>query len=181
MSRLKHSTLEQHLEVEALMPVLRPELTMRAYAGLLTRIYAAVQPLEAGLEAVALPEAFDLPARLKTPLLVRDLQEVSGIRPAPLPPLLPEGVPEALGVLYVLEGATLGGQIIGRNLNKALALTPETGAEYFHAYGSRTGAMWKAFAEAMNRGVAPEEEQRVIDGAHTAFEAFRRVLGETAA
>ncbi|GGK18529.1 heme oxygenase [Deinococcus malanensis] len=181
MSRLKHSTLAQHLEVEALMPVLHPGLTLPAYAGLLTQIYAAVQPLEAGLQALTLPEPFELPARLKTPLLVSDLQAVSGATPAPRPPLRPQGVPEALGVLYVLEGATLGGQVIGRHLNSALGLTPETGAAYFHAYGARTGTMWKAFTQAMNREVPIEAEERVIGGAQTAFEAFRRVLAGTPA
>ncbi|ACO47780.1 putative heme oxygenase (plasmid) [Deinococcus deserti VCD115] len=176
MSRLKHSTLEQHHEVEALMPVLQPDLTVSAYARLLTQVYSVVQPLEAGLQSLPLPEAFDLPARLKTPLLIQDLDAVSEPRPAPLPPLLPEGVPEALGVLYVLEGSTLGGQVIGRHLNRALGLTPGTGGAYFHAYGARTGAMWKAFAQAMNQSVASHEEDRVVDGARVAFGAFQRVL-----
>lgn len=181
MSRLKHRTLEQHQEVEALMPVLQPDLTISAYARLLTQLYTVVQPLEDGLRTVPLPEVFDLSARLKTPLLVKDLQVVSETRPAPEPPLLPQGVPEALGVLYVLEGATLGGQVIGRHLNRALGLTPETGGAYFHAHGARTGTMWKAFSQAMNEGVEPGDEERVVDGARLAFGVFRQVLEGTPA
>ncbi|MFD1733567.1 biliverdin-producing heme oxygenase [Deinococcus malanensis] len=180
MSRLKHSTLAQHLEVEALMPVLHPGLTLPAYAGLLTQIYAAVQPLEAGLQALTLPEPFELPARLKHPCwsvtcrrsrAPRRLHgRLCGHRVCPRPS----------ACCMCLRGHA--GRAGHRTAPEQRAgPDPETGAAYFHAYGARTGTMWKAFTQAMNREVPIEAEERVIGGAQTAFEAFRRVLAGTPA
>ena len=59
-----------------------------------------------------------------------------------LPPLVT--LPNLLGCLYVIEGATLGGQIITRHLQKNLHIFPETGAEFFNGYGAATATRWQA-------------------------------------
>jgi len=41
----------------------------------------------------------------------------------------------AFGVLYVLEGSTLGGRHIALALEKRLGLTAGNGAMFFNAYG----------------------------------------------
>ena len=46
----------------------------------------------------------------------------------------------AFGCLYVMEGATLGGQVIGRHVRQTLGVTPETGGRFHAAYGDRTEA-----------------------------------------
>jgi len=51
---------------------------------------------------------------------------------------------EAVGSLYVMEGSTLGGQLIARELAGA-AWLPAGGVTYFHPYGPRTGGMWRSF------------------------------------
>jgi heme oxygenase len=50
----------------------------------------------------------------------------------------------AVGCLYVLEGATLGGQFISRHL-ATLGIGPANGGLFFHGYGAKTGEMWKSF------------------------------------
>lgn len=181
MSRLKQATLPQHHEAEALMPVLDPSLTDTDYARLLRQLHGVIQPLEARLLALPIPAPFELDLRVKAPLLIRDLATLPGTRPVTItPPPLP-GVPEALGALYVLEGATLGGQIITRHLRQTLGVTPQRGGAYFYGYGPATGTMWRAFGDAMNRLVAPGDEAQVIAGAQATFETFANALREVAA
>jgi len=64
---------------------------------------------------------------------------------------LPEvkSITEALGCLYVLEGATLGGQVIGRHLKKNLALDEDRGCAFFCSYGDEVGLMWQSFQETL--------------------------------
>ncbi|GMA15430.1 heme oxygenase (plasmid) [Deinococcus metallilatus] len=176
MSRLKQATQRQHQEVEALMPVMQPSLSREAYARLLRQLHAVVGPLEAQLLTLPLPAPFEIDLRLKEPLLLRDLAALPDTPPVrPASPHL-AGVPEALGALYVLEGATLGGQVITRHLRRTLGLTPESGSAYFHGYGPATGRMWQAFGEALDGQVALDDEARVIGGAQKTFQAFGDAL-----
>ncbi|GGO40119.1 biliverdin-producing heme oxygenase [Deinococcus humi] len=158
------------------MPVLHPSLSRVAYARLLSQLQAVVGPLEARLLTLPFPPAFELHLRLKAPLLTRDLGHLPSV--SPTPPTVPQlaGVSEGLGALYVLEGATLGGQVIARHLQRNLNIQSQSGSAYFHAYGAATGPMWLALTEAMNRGVAPEDEEDVIAGAQHTFELFHQVL-----
>ena len=176
MLRLKQATLDRHREVEALMPVLSASLSRVAYAHLLSQLRAVVGPLEARLLTLPLPPAFELHLRLKAPLLERDLEHLPSVSPtAPTVPQL-SGVLEGLGALYVLEGATLGGQVIARHLQRNLNINSQSGSAYFHAYGAATGPMWLALTQAMNQSVASEEEEHVIAGALHTFELFHQVL-----
>ncbi|MVN86621.1 heme oxygenase [Deinococcus sp. HMF7620] len=179
MSRLKVATAPHHQAVEALMPVMQADLTRQGYAQVLRSLHSVVQPLESALLALPLPLAFELPRRVKAPQLARDLAAL-GLTAAPGASLTLPGVPEGLGALYVLEGATLGGQIIGRHL-RARGITPDSGGAYFSGYGPQTGPMWRAFGAAMNSEVAPEDEARVLAGARQTFDAFGAALRAVAA
>jgi heme oxygenase len=94
----------------------------------------------------------------------------------------------ALGLLYVLEGATLGGQLLRRRLGPALGLTEERGLAFFTAYGAEVGPMWRAFADALARfdaatpaGERPAAHAAALDAARAAFVAFERdVVAPTA-
>ena len=46
----------------------------------------------------------------------------------------------AFGCLYIMEGASLGGQVIGQHVRQTLGATPETGGRFYAAYGDRTEA-----------------------------------------
>ncbi|WP_034383842.1 biliverdin-producing heme oxygenase [Deinococcus sp. YIM 77859] len=178
MVRLKEMTREQHDAVERLFPVFEPTFDRRRYAALLGQLAQVVFPLEAHLLSLPLPAAFQLPKRLKSAALLEDLR-VLGVEPASAPPAylrLPPDVPTALGALYVLEGSTLGGQVLSRQLQARLALTPKRGLRYFSGYGPQTGAMWLAFGRALRQHVRPGEDLRVIEGAQQTFAAFECAL-----
>lgn len=177
MSRLKQATVQQHHEVEASMPVMQPHLRLETYRQLLGQLYTVIEPLEAQLSALPIPDQFDLAARRKADLLRRDLGAL-GVTSLPAPlPLHLANVPEACGAMYVLEGATLGGQVIARHLQACLGLTAGDGSAYFTGYGPATGQMWRRFGTAVDCTVSPEEEPLVIAGAQATFAAFQTALG----
>ena len=82
----------------------------------------------------------------------------------------------AAGALYVLEGSTLGGQIIVRHLQKTLA-PGFKGSAYFSAYQHKTGSMWKEFLQQLTALPQSDfEEQQIISGAIKTFEIIDRLL-----
>ena len=57
----------------------------------------------------------------------------------------------AFGAIYVIEGATLGGQVIMRQVIPGLGFDQPAGCRYFQGYGEKTGEKWKATREAITR------------------------------
>lgn len=54
-------------------------------------------------------------------------------------------LPSALGIIYVLEGATLGGQMMAKQLKISLGLNDREGLMFFNGYGFETAQMWSSF------------------------------------
>jgi heme oxygenase len=83
----------------------------------------------------------------------------------------------ALGSLYVMEGSTLGGQVISRALAEAPWLPPG-GLTYFNPYGDRTGAMWRSFKAAAALICRPGLEPAAEAGAVATFDLLCGWLAE---
>lgn len=177
LAALKVHTREQHERVEAALPLLRPDLTGAQYRRLLERFWGYYHPVEARLAALRGWGAWGIdPAeRAKLPLLERDLRALGlaqsaldGLpRCAALPALA--ALPQALGCMYVLEGATLGGAVIARHLRPRW--TPEHGAAFFASYGPEVGTRWKRFGAALTAYAAarPDDEAAILHAAHATF------------
>jgi heme oxygenase (biliverdin-IX-beta and delta-forming) len=78
---------------------------------------------------------------------------------------------DAWGLLYLLEGSSLGGQLIARHLAATLGLTAANGAAGMAPYGAETGTLWRSFKReldlaAMRPGFDPDA---VIDAANAGF------------
>ncbi|MEQ8663054.1 MAG: biliverdin-producing heme oxygenase, partial [Gammaproteobacteria bacterium] len=149
--------------------LLREDLTLPAYAAVLTCMTAFYAPLERRIHAMPALAARvpALAARRKLPLLARDLRALrergvavraAGRVPPTLVPDLAD-VPSALGCLYVLEGATLGGRVIAPHLERHLGLTARDGAAFHRGYGDDTGRMWRALQGAL-RAAATDASAR---------------------
>lgn len=176
LSHLKERTRPQHERVEQRLPLLRDDLSTEAYRDLLTRFHGFYAPLEARLCAVRGWDGVgvDPAGRLKTPLLRRDLVVLDVDADAlPRCPALPDvdTLARALGAMYVLEGATLGGQLIRRHLARTLDLSPDRGCAFFASYGDRVGPMWKTFGAALSTwaDAHPQEEDEIVDAAAQTF------------
>lgn len=133
MKRLKEETRSSHEATEKQLNLFSRMSTDQQYARLLGRFWGFYVPIESTIGQVAgvdkLP--LNLSARQKKPLLQSDLTFLDWNEPTiqalPLCVDLPtlDSVPQALGCLYVLEGSTLGGQFISRDLQSRLGITPE--------------------------------------------------------
>jgi heme oxygenase len=161
MQRLKEETRPHHDQIERnplMARVMQPDLTLPEYQQVLARLYGFHRPVETHLAAWSAWDTlgFDYDARRKAALLAHDLH-VLGLPPeavAALPlcthlPVLntPEQV---LGCLYVLEGSTLGGHVIARQLGRTLGIDAARGAAFYTSYGNQIGPMWKALGQRIN-------------------------------
>jgi len=176
---LKQGTRICHDALERKMAPLLGTISIPTYIVLLQKLFGFYKPLEKRI--AALPDWHNLPVdlerRQKAPLLARDLLWLKGTQPqlSQLPRCthLPEvkSITEALGCLYVLEGATLGGQIISRHLKKNLALEGGRGCAFFCSYGDEVGLMWKSFRETLSahcsKQTTTEEEQLITSACET--------------
>lgn len=182
LAALRRATRRLHERVEeALQLLLDPGLSLRQYRGIVASFYGFYAPIEERLASVpGWPViGIDLEVRKKTPLLRRDLQalglaepEIEGLpRCGSLPAA--ETPAEAMGCLYVIEGATLGGQVIHKHLARNLAIHAACGGAFFAGYGAETGAMWKAFLEALARVPASGAcQSAIVDAACATFLCF---------
>ena len=182
-SRAEHEAIEQELDLVG------PGLTRPTYISRLEQLYGSYAPLEARLAARGV---FDAPAaaawpasglQRKTPLLIADLDLLGGRAPAQLPLCkeLPElvGAAEVLGCLYVLEGATLGGQVISRHLRSTLGIGAESGGRFFHGYGAETGPKWRAFSATLVAFAREHgQQERMVRSAIATFRAMRAFCRE---
>lgn len=195
MPELRRATDAWHRHAESVVPVMAPGLTLAGYRDVLR----ATRDVVAALEHEVLPVAeralpgLDVRSRLKTALLDADLawldrqDPVDHARaPSPVPPrgewnpdVRVSTAAEALGVLYVLEGATLGGRIILRELGPRLGISATQGARYYAGYGERTGPMWKRFRHEVEwYGAAHMPElDSAVGAAVAAFASLARRFG----
>lgn len=181
LSRLKYETRPEHAAIEAALDLTPSTLTHAAYRRTLERFYGFYRPLEVKLQATLglTGHRFDLTARLKTPCLAADLRALGIESPDQLPvcaslPVL-KNAADFFGCLYVLEGSTLGGQLISRHVRLAIGVTPETGGRFFHGYGDRTGQMWQHFRAAVTGFVvSPAMQDAAVAAAKDTFQKLHR-------
>ena len=76
---------------------------------------------------------------------------------------------EALGCIYVLEGATLGAQQLARNLNQALGMNENNGCAFLKCYGDKVGPMFKAFGDFLDSNSSKYNHEEAIADAKQTF------------
>ena len=185
---LRDATRAHHARAEASLPLMDPALTRADYARVLEALHGFHAPLEARLAPRPWTTlGLDWDARRKTPLLALDLRALgrthAEVDALPVCDALPDtsSLARALGCAYVLEGATLGGQLVRRHLAHTLGLGPESGAAYYSAYGDAVGPMWREFVAgltmAVERDGCPPDD--VVAGARDTFDALADWLAAT--
>lgn len=153
--------------------MLDPQLDLTTYSKVIERLYGFWRGWEPLVGALLQDEAFLRPRRrlhrLEADLAALGLSAhaVQGLPACPVP-MLRDGV-EALGSLYVMEGSTLGGRVIQRNVERSLGQNGLSAWAYFAGYGAQTGAMWRSFVERLNEAPLTDAE-RIANGAVATFE-----------
>jgi heme oxygenase len=182
LTDLRQATASAHQTLEARLPFLHPDFNLPRYTGLLKAYYGFYLPLEQALCALPLPAELAFQERRKSAALAADLRAL-GLSSAEidhlptcqqLPPM--QDSASAFGVLYVLEGATLGGQVLLRAVRNQLQLGAENGAAFLDVYGAATGQRWRAFLELLAGVTQPDLRQRCVQAACATFTLFQAWL-----
>lgn len=134
------------------MGIIRNINTKEDYLHLLLTFYSFFAAMEHQLQNFISAEQLpDWKNRRKAAFLAADIEALGGVLPA-LAPLhkLPaiHSAEDAMGALYVLEGSTLGGQVIAKLI--AGKLKSDLGRSYFEGYGQETMAYWQRFLRVLN-------------------------------
>jgi heme oxygenase (biliverdin-IX-beta and delta-forming) len=175
IQRLRQETEVDHHAVEGSVPLMHDGLNRTQYIQCLQRIHGVVAAWEERAAEVA-PEWLrtTLTARQRRPLLERDLAWFGLTRHDNRRPDLPEmnEVSSLFGTMYVMEGSTLGGQIIARHVETALHLSEGHGNSYFRGHGSQTGPMWNEFCEMLKLRIPDDQAEDVVVSAKAMFATF---------
>jgi heme oxygenase len=186
---LREQTAALHERVERVVGLPTRLAGVAGYADLLGRLYGFVQPVEQLLAGAVDCRAIglDFEARRKAGHLRDDLTALgsSGATVDALPRCsrLPAvtGAADVFGVMYVMEGSTLGGRVVRRMVADRLGLTPGHGCAYFAGYGDRVGPMWQEFCTALDRFAAAAPAgtgEQIVAAAVGTFDGLGRWLAE---
>ncbi|MCJ2014835.1 biliverdin-producing heme oxygenase [Methylobacterium sp. J-076] len=166
-----HAALEEELGWEARVA------TLDGYRGLLARLHGFHAAWEPAIGA-ALGDGAFFDSRRRVGALDRDLgflglsaQDIAGLPRAR--PIALGGAAEAMGALYVLEGSTLGGRVIGRHIMATHGLAGD-GLAYYSGHAAGTGAMWSAFRTRLE--AFDGDGDAVVAAANATFDAMRMWL-----
>jgi heme oxygenase len=176
LERLKIETASLHDRIEETFDLESLTRSIPAYRGLLGRLYGFHATWEPRAElALADPEFFR--KRRKVNFLRADLHELGmncdGIDRRPVRPHRNHADPRgAWGSMYVVEGSTLGGVIIARNVERRLGLNHRNGCRYFCCYGTDVRPMWTSFGARLLARCGSAEEDVVVAAACRTFETL---------
>jgi heme oxygenase len=183
---LKAATKDHHDELESLMfvnEIMNKTLTLQQYKTLLATnyiVHSAVEPeLHAALDRET-KNRLRIENRNKVDALAKDVQDM-GMDKAALDAVeISFSIPAhqskaaALGAMYVLEGATLGGHVINKKL-KANPAFENLELHYYGVYGKELMPNWLGFVETMNASVPEAEYDVAKDSAVNMFSLIAEV------
>jgi heme oxygenase (biliverdin-IX-beta and delta-forming) len=171
---LREATQASHKRLEARLPFFSEGFNLARYRDLMAAYHGFHAPLETALAGYQGRE------RDKLPALARDLRRL-GVDVQALPHCqeLPriDDEASALGVMYVLEGSTLGGQVLKQAMAERLGIDADSGGGFLDVYGPLTGTYWRSFLARLGAFARqPECEARTLQAAVATFECFERWL-----
>ncbi len=189
--RLKTETKPYHESVEQFAhsnKIMDHTLSLDQYRELIISQYQLHQALEDRMAQVLSPAQkteLEFDQRRKIDFLAQDMGLVA-------PDSLHENAAElvaqyqitdlydALGAMYVLEGSTLGGAVIRRELAKNPNIANQVADfHYYGCYGSLIGERWKNFLGLLNAWADTDEKQdAVVQKAKDTFKLFERLLAQ---
>lgn len=182
--RLKQATSVLHHQVEARLGIFNCSFDLAAYLDVLRRFYGYWAPTELLLSEVAelRDSTLDFPSRCKTRLLEADLRylgaDLASIeRCRRLPDVTT--LAKSYGCLYVLEGSTLGSQLIAPHLRARFQLDQGCGASFFNAYGHDTGRKWAKFRSSLLMHIDLGSEAELIKSAQETFRTLDNWLSRS--
>lgn len=190
--RLREAVWPAHQRLEQASPmaaVVQGTATKQEYAAALAALYGVVEPLEQNIQRFLDAQYPGEPALApystghwrRSALLEQDLRQLlessSPMADVPFCDSLPRisTLDQALGMLYVLEGSRLGGQVIAESVQRHLGLDSATGCAYFSGNGQDPLPVWRHFKSLLEEQAT--QSQAVIDAATSCFTTLETWFG----
>ncbi len=193
---LKAETFSAHarLQTAPFFPALAAcQLPLESYVGqlrALAAIHGVLEPALAGctdarVTSVWINEMRKVPQlqqdlRYFEPRAVADLKEASEAALKAVAHLRLQSLDQPLvllGVLYVLEGSTLGAQVLRSLYARAFLLAGEDGLAYVHSYGKAVYVRWAQYQQRMNSlPLNPAERAQIIGAANDFFARLETIF-----
>ena len=175
-TKASHRLLDHH---PLLAPLVRSDLTLVQYGDALTALYGVYAPLEEGIDNFLgiRPALFDYHRRRKLPALKDDLAALGRVpRNREMRYVVPTTVAELVGVLYTVEGSTMGGRSIARCLRLGgFAVLP---TRFFSGYGEDTEVRWREFLAFADETCPIADRKLAAASAVLLFQAIKMHLDE---
>jgi heme oxygenase (biliverdin-IX-beta and delta-forming) len=178
---LRSRTQDAHSALEAQLGLLEQPASIESYVSLLSRFLGFHLVWEQDIKTFPALER-ELETRSRIRQLRHDLKalgltelEIGAVPLCRDAHSLATDEARALGSFYVLEGSTLGGQLITRHLSSADWL-PAEGLCYFNPYGSRTGEMWRSFRRWLESQAQHHAANDIVAGARATFVVLQKWL-----
>lgn len=169
-----HQAIDQHV---LLAPLSRPGLQRADYGQALSALHGPHMAMEEAIMAWLgdYPGLFDFHTRRKRPALEQDLDDLALVPPpcaAPMP--VPAGLGDLIGLVYVTEGATLGGRFLARLVRQQLG--DSAPLRFLEGYGDLTEARWLDFWRFANHHACTSVQLAAANTAKAAFQGFLKHL-----
>ncbi|MES2661680.1 MAG: biliverdin-producing heme oxygenase [Pseudomonadota bacterium] len=168
MQQLREATADAHAAIEntpIMQSLLHGNLSRPHYISLLQRLHAFHKPLENKVDHYLHGSDLYLiwSVRHKSVWLEEDIhffkqKTISSFSFNCLPNIL--SIPDLMGCIYVLEGATLGALVIRKLLIEHYGYESNSGGRYYTAYGTATQNFWKQTSELINTTVTAEHDKK---------------------
>lgn len=179
--RLRIHTRQAHNQIEKnyfFSLILHQEISLIQYKELLSKLYGFIRPCEAMINQLPYKEI--VTSKLKEPLLKNDLKalgviNLEDVNQCDVLPSLTD-LYTLLGYFYVIEGSTLGGQVITKLLQKGLKITKTNGGSYFLGYGDQTLDNWQHFCKELNQITDKKQQDNIIKAAQLTFQTLNQWL-----
>lgn len=178
LTDIKSHTADSHKKLESLSvsaSILSPDMKIEDYIHYLSLMHDVHKNTEEVVSPLLSHIIPDLDQRKKKYLIEEDLLFLNHNKTTSSTVFdkTEMSVPFALGVFYVIEGSSLGGRFILKNIVNNKQLSNDQGVSYFKGYGDKTGSFWKNFLN-----ILAEYEQNnngadsIIEGAVYAFDSI---------
>ncbi len=171
-----HESTEEQSDARFIMDC---SITMAQYVAMVTNYYQVYRGLELEIGSVITHVDHGINKYLtneKSTLLYKDLREMLDSKAlAQVVPINFEvgSYPQAVGMMYVMEGSMLGNSMISKKIGDCDALAAINRFHFFDPNRKMDVMRWKSFKQALDSIVFTESEhEECLDGATYAFKSF---------
>lgn len=167
---LKQNTAEFHDAAEKLLSadkIFSKTFTLEDYKKIINTNYLMLLHSEYkifNMLSENFSEKLNLSQRIKLPLIEKDLASLALKNQTASHDFELVNKYEAFGAMYVIEGSTLGGNVIAKQLSKTEGFDGVT-FNFFGCYQENTGQMWKNFKEVLDTEVTEKNYSEALSGA----------------